>query len=159
MTDPTNGIRIWQSTLSPDLLWLGDHRVDNACVLPGAAYAELALAAATDTFSDDEPWAIRELCLDQVMPVVDGTIVVTTLSGDESKPRVEIRTRKGASGWTTHATATLERSSQSPAEPPTMTGPRPNSIPRNCTAGCAAPASNTDRPSRASKAYPSTTVG
>ena len=122
MTDPTNGIRIWQTTLSPDLLWLGDHRVDNACVLPGAAYAELALAAATDTFGDDEPWAIRELCLDQVMPVVDGTIVITTLSGDESKPRVEIRTRKGASGWTTHATATLERSSQSPAEPPTMIG-------------------------------------
>ena len=122
MTDPTNGVRVWQSTLSPDLLWLGDHRVDNACVLPGAAYAELALAAATDTFGDDEPWAIRELCLDQVMPVVDGTIVITTLSGDESKPRVEIRTRKGASGWTTHATATLERSSQSPAEPPMMTG-------------------------------------
>ena len=56
------------------------------------------------------------------MPVVDGTIVITTLSGDESKPRVEIRTRKGASGWTTHATARLERSSQSPAEPPTMIG-------------------------------------
>ena len=34
-------------------LWLGDHRVDDACVLPGAAYAEMALAAATDTFGDD----------------------------------------------------------------------------------------------------------
>jgi phthiocerol/phenolphthiocerol synthesis type-I polyketide synthase C len=122
VTDPTNGIRIWQSNLSPDLLWLGDHRVDNACVLPGAAYAELALAAATETFGDDKPWAIRELCLVQVMPVVDETIVITTLSGDESKPRVEIRTRTGASEWTTHATATLERRSQSPAEPPRLIG-------------------------------------
>ena len=38
---------------APDLLWLGDHRVDDACVLPGAAYAELALAAATDAFGAD----------------------------------------------------------------------------------------------------------
>ena len=74
VTDPTNGTRVWESTLVPDVLWLGDHRVDNACVLPGAAYAELALAAATDTFGadGDEPWTIRELCLDQVMPIVDG---------------------------------------------------------------------------------------
>ena len=144
-------MRIWQSTLSPDLLWLGDHRVDNACVLPGAAYAELALVAATDAFGadDHEPWTIRELCLDQLMHVVDGTVVVTTLSGDESKPRVEIRTRQGTSGWTTHATATVERSGQPAPEPPTTVGDATNSIPRNCTGGCAAPASNTDRPSRA----------
>ncbi len=50
VTDPTNGTRVWESALGPDVLWLGDHRVDDACVLPGAAYAELALAAATDTF-------------------------------------------------------------------------------------------------------------
>ena len=37
---------------SPDLLWLGDHVIDDLCVLPGAAYAEVALAAATDAFGD-----------------------------------------------------------------------------------------------------------
>ncbi|MBV8348060.1 MAG: polyketide synthase dehydratase domain-containing protein, partial [Mycolicibacterium sp.] len=26
-------------------MWLGDHCIDGACVLPAAAYAELALAA------------------------------------------------------------------------------------------------------------------
>ena len=56
VTDPTNGTRVWESRLSPDLLWLGDHRVDDACVLPGAAYAELALAAAT---THSEPTASR----------------------------------------------------------------------------------------------------
>ena len=124
VTDPTTGIRIWESTIGPDLLWLGDHRVDNACVLPGAAYAELALAAVTDAFGadDDELWMIRELCLDQLMHVVDGTVVATRLSGDQAKPRVEIRTRKGTSEWMTHATATLERSRQSAPEPPTMVG-------------------------------------
>ena len=50
VTDPTNGTRVWESTLGPDVLWLGDHRVDDACVLPGAVYAELALAAATEAF-------------------------------------------------------------------------------------------------------------
>ncbi len=87
VTDPTNGVRVWESTLGPDVLWLDDHRVDDACVLPGTAYAELALAAATDAFGVDvdQPWSISELCLDQLMHVTDGTVVVTTLSGDESK--------------------------------------------------------------------------
>ena len=59
----------------------------SACVLPGAAYAELALAAVTDAFGarSGEPWTIRELCLDQVMHVTDQTVVVTTLTGDESR--------------------------------------------------------------------------
>lgn len=122
VTDPTTGNRIWQSALGPDVLWLNDHRVGDACVLPGAAYAELALAAVTDAFgaNADEPWTISELSLDQVMLVVEGTTVVTTLAGDESKPRVDIRSRAGGSGWTTHATATLERDAQSAGVPPTV---------------------------------------
>jgi phthiocerol/phenolphthiocerol synthesis type-I polyketide synthase C len=118
ITDPTNGVRVWEATLGPELLWLGDHRVDEACVLPGAAYAELAVAAATEAFgtgSDgaDEPWSIRELNLNQVMHVADSTVVVTTLTGDEAAPRVEIRTRTTTSDWVSHASATLERRSGS----------------------------------------------
>ena len=121
VTDPTNGTRVWESRLGPDVLWLGDHCVDDACVLPGAAYAELALAAAADAFDarSGEPWTIRELCLDHVMHVTKQSVVVTTLSGDESAARVEIRSRGAASGWTTHATATIERG---PVLPP---GPAP----------------------------------
>ncbi|MGB8390101.1 acyltransferase domain-containing protein, partial [Mycobacterium sp.] len=114
VTDPTNGTRVWESHLGPDVLWLGDHCVDDACVLPGAAYAELALAAAADAFDAREPWTIRELCLDQVMHVTEQTVVVTTLTGDESAARVEIRSRSTASGWTTHATATIERGTAAP---------------------------------------------
>ena len=122
VTDPTNGTRVWESTLGPDFLWLGDHCVDDACVLPGAAYAELALAAVTEAFGtdSDQPWMIRELCLDQLMHITDATVVVTTLSGDESKPRVEIRSGSGASGWTLHASATLERDGRSAPEPPAV---------------------------------------
>ncbi|REO46716.1 hypothetical protein DSI90_11270, partial [Mycobacterium tuberculosis] len=36
-------------------------------------------------------------------------VLVTTLTGDEQRCQVEIRTRSGSSGWTTHATATVAR--------------------------------------------------
>ena len=122
VTDPTNGTRVWESTLGPDFLWLGDHCVDDVCVLPGAAYAELALAAVTEAFGtdSDKPWMIGELCLDQLMLITDATVVVTTLSGDESTPRVEIRSGSGASGWTVHASATLQRDGRSAPEPPAV---------------------------------------
>ncbi|KLO26339.1 SDR family NAD(P)-dependent oxidoreductase, partial [Mycobacterium haemophilum] len=114
VTDPTNGTRVWENELDPDLLWLGDHVIDDLCVLPGAAYAEVALAAATDAFPDErteqgQPWMICELDLHQVLHVTEGIVLVTTLTGDEQRCRVEIRTRSGSSGWTTHATATVGR--------------------------------------------------
>jgi phthiocerol/phenolphthiocerol synthesis type-I polyketide synthase C len=114
LTDPTNGTRVWESELEPDLLWLGDHVIDDLVVLPGAAYAEVALAAATDTFAtfgaeQEQPWMISELDLHQMLHVTEGTVLVTTLTGDEHRCRVEMRSRSGSSGWTTHATATVAR--------------------------------------------------
>ncbi len=117
VTDPTNGTRVWENRLGPDVLWLGDHVVDGACVLPGAVYAELALAAVTEEFGA-EPWIVRELCLDQVMHVTDDTVVVTRLTGDASNARVEIRSRAGRPGWIRHATATLEHGLPAPARTP-----------------------------------------
>ncbi|MGA9360387.1 MAG: type I polyketide synthase [Mycobacterium sp.] len=115
VTDPTNGTRVWESELDPDLLWLGDHVIDDLCVLPGAAYAEIALAAATDTFAveQDQPWMISELDLHQMLHVTEGTVVVTTLTGDEQLCRVEMRTRSTSSGWIKHATATIARATPS----------------------------------------------
>ncbi len=114
VTDPTNGTRIWESELSPDLLWLGDHVIDDLCVLPGAAYADVALAAATEAFataegSVDRPWMIRELSLHQVLQVTDGTVLVTTLTGNEQNCQIEMRTHSASSGWIKHATATVAR--------------------------------------------------
>ena len=111
VTDPTNGTRVWESTVGPDLLWLNDHRVDDACVLPGAAYAEIALAAATAAFGadDEERWTIHELSLEQVMHLAEETVVVTTLTGDEQQSQIEIRSRRNASEWVVHARAVLQR--------------------------------------------------
>ncbi|OBK23302.1 polyketide synthase [Mycobacterium asiaticum] len=117
VTDPTNGTRVWESELGPDLLWLGDHVIDDLVVLPGAAYAEVVLAAAADTYPDDGPWTISELELHQMLHVTEGTVLVTTLSGDEQRCRAEIRTRSGASGWVVHATAALTRATDDAVPP------------------------------------------
>lgn len=120
VNDPTNGTRVWECAISPGLLWLGDHCVDGVCVLPGAAYADIALAAATDTFAGSS-WMIRELSLDQLMHVTDSTMIATTLTGDDQSCRVEIRTRSAGSGWIKHATATLVPAATAAPETPQPT--------------------------------------
>jgi phthiocerol/phenolphthiocerol synthesis type-I polyketide synthase C len=118
VTDPTNGTRVWERTLSTETLWLGDHAVDEVCVLPGAVFAELALAAATETFGAvDGSWLITELDLEQVLPLGAATAVVTTLSGDESRAVVQIRSGSADLGWTLHASATLQRGDASAGQP------------------------------------------
>ncbi len=49
------------------------------------------------------------MSLDQVLVVGDATVVVTTLSGDESRPVVQVRSGGVDLGWTLHASATLMR--------------------------------------------------
>ncbi|GBG36378.1 Phthiocerol/phenolphthiocerol synthesis polyketide synthase type I PpsC [Mycobacterium montefiorense] len=121
VTDPGTGTRIWECELCPDLLWLGDHVIDDLCVLPGSAYAEVALAAATNAFADAEGsagWMIRELSLHQMLHVTEDTLLVTTLTGDEQTCRIEMRTQNATSGWIKHATATVARETASEDEVP-----------------------------------------
>src|SRR5690606_3270549 len=58
----------WENVLDPQVLpWLADHQVGDAVVFPGAAYAEMALAAAQQWLGGE--WlAIEEL--DIVAPLV-----------------------------------------------------------------------------------------
>jgi phthiocerol/phenolphthiocerol synthesis type-I polyketide synthase C len=108
VTDPTSGTRIWENNIGPNDLWLGHHSVDDVCALPGAAYAEIALAAMTDAFgAEGHTWTIRELTLDRLMHLAAETTIVTTLAGDESMAHIEIGTRGTTSCWTKHASATV----------------------------------------------------
>ena len=46
-----DGSATWENALDPDTcFWLADHKVASAMVLPGAAYVEMALAAAREQF-------------------------------------------------------------------------------------------------------------
>jgi phthiocerol/phenolphthiocerol synthesis type-I polyketide synthase C len=58
----------WENTLDPATLdWLADHQVGGAIVLPGAAYVEMALAAAREWFGKDR-FELEQL--DIIAPVV-----------------------------------------------------------------------------------------
>ncbi|WP_046318482.1 type I polyketide synthase, partial [Mycobacterium sp. UM_Kg1] len=53
--------------------WLDDHRVHNVAVLPGAAYCEMALAAARTSLGESAE--VRDLRFEQILPLEDWTSV------------------------------------------------------------------------------------
>lgn len=105
---PLQGVGpVWENILDPVKdIWLSDHRVGDAIVFPGAAYAEMALAAARLWLGSDTA-AIESLdiaaplvfendhaqCLRCSLNVADGTI------------RIMGRPRLGDGDWVEHATA------------------------------------------------------
>jgi myxalamid-type polyketide synthase MxaE and MxaD len=81
--------------------WLADHQVGGTPVLPGTAYAEIALAAA-------EGGAIESLTLHRLLPLPrDGGVKLHTTvrtSGDRRHLAIHAA---GGDGWTLHAEAIL----------------------------------------------------
>ncbi|MET9862669.1 type I polyketide synthase [Streptomyces smyrnaeus] len=76
--DPDGESRhLWQTTLSSETLsWLGDHRINGVPVLPGAAFCEMALSAAADTFATDVTRvAVTDVELRQFLPLRGETAV------------------------------------------------------------------------------------
>ena len=91
VTDPTNGTRVWKAR-SVRIFWLGDH-LRRRRVRPARGGVRRTRAGGRDRgigTDSDKPWMIRELCLHQLMHITDATVVVTTLSGDESKPALRL---------------------------------------------------------------------
>jgi acyl transferase domain-containing protein/NADPH:quinone reductase-like Zn-dependent oxidoreductase/NADP-dependent 3-hydroxy acid dehydrogenase YdfG/acyl carrier protein len=100
---------VWENTLDPVVLpWLADHKVGGAIVYPGAAYAEMALAAARE-WRGGEHFVVEQL--DIVFPMVfDGKHGRTLrLFIDSCDGRVQIKSRQRLSNdeWTLHATGRL----------------------------------------------------
>ncbi|SHN29555.1 type I polyketide synthase [Cryptosporangium aurantiacum] len=85
--------------------WLADHRVHGVVVLPGAAFAELALAAAVIAFGVPAGRvALTDLELQQILPLSASTELTTTLTGAGA---VEVWGRSAAGDWIRYATATV----------------------------------------------------
>ena len=106
--DLTSG-SAWELDVSAESLpWLADHVVDGSCVLPGAAYLDAALSAASkraglSSMTVEDVRFVAPLVVD---PGDDGTKLRTEL--DESSRRFTIRSRAAASTiWTVHATGRL----------------------------------------------------
>ena len=98
----------WELHLNRQTLpWLADHVVDGLCVLPGAAYLDAALSAASlrtglNSVTAEDIRFVAPLIVDPA----DGTILRTEL--DESSRRFTIRSRGTTSTfWTVHATGRL----------------------------------------------------
>ncbi|MEZ0355728.1 sulfolipid-1 biosynthesis phthioceranic/hydroxyphthioceranic acid synthase [Mycobacterium sp. SA01] len=60
--------------------WLVDHQINNVAALPGAAYCEMALAAARTVFGDDAE--VRDVTFDAMLLLKDLTPVSATASAE-----------------------------------------------------------------------------
>ncbi|MDL2330260.1 SDR family NAD(P)-dependent oxidoreductase [Desulfosarcina sp. OttesenSCG-928-A07] len=108
----------WENVLDPVVLpWLSDHRVDGAIVFPGAAYAEMALAAAREWLKTEFP-AVEEL--DMVSPLVfdddHARTVRFILNPRDGGFQIKSRQRLSADPWTLHATGRIIEAFDRPSE-------------------------------------------
>lgn len=113
---PEGGRHLWRADVGVDALpWLADHAVHGVPVLPGAAYAEMALSAAAEVLGGDPgSLVLRGLELDQVLALGDHADVTTSVTmTDAGDARIEVHARaEGAAAgtpMTRHATATVGR--------------------------------------------------
>ena len=111
----------WELELSPRLLpYLVDHRIQESILLPGAAFAEMALAAAHEVFGAGV-YVIEELAFRKALflPEASDPRLHTVL--DPKKATVEIYsytpTASGEARWTLHSAARLRQNPPSEATP------------------------------------------
>jgi polyketide synthase 5 len=65
---------VWQADVGTAALpWLGDHQIGNVTVLPGAAYCEMALAAAHAVLG--EASEVRDICFEQALLLDEQTTI------------------------------------------------------------------------------------
>lgn len=95
----------WDNTLDPLMLpWLGDHKVGGAVVFPGAAYAEMALAAAREWLGG-ESFAFEQL--DILSPLVfdeeHARSLRFMLNPRDGSFQIKSRQRLSTDEWSLHA--------------------------------------------------------
>ncbi len=70
---------VWQSDVGTDAQpWLGDHQVHNVAALPGAAYCEMALAAARTVFGDAAE--VQDIAFEEMLLLEEETPVSAVAS-------------------------------------------------------------------------------
>ncbi len=109
----------WEVQLDPATLpMLADHRVGDAVVLPGAAYLEMAMAAAREWYGAGGQ-IVEEL--DILAPVAfdgeHGRTLRLTFSPADLRFRIEGRQRLADTPWTLHAQGRLLGAPTSPVAP------------------------------------------
>ncbi len=123
----------WELEVSPRLLpYLADHRIQGSVLLPGAAFGEIALAAANEIFGPGM-YTLKELTFRKALflPDISDPRLQTVL--DPQRATVEIYsytpTASGEARWTLHSTARLSQSAPNEGSPRLDL----NAIRQNCT--------------------------
>ncbi|MFQ2879631.1 sulfolipid-1 biosynthesis phthioceranic/hydroxyphthioceranic acid synthase [Mycobacterium sp. MS3] len=97
---------VWQTDVgTATLAWLDDHQVRNVAALPGAAYCEMALAAAAEVFGDGAE--ARDIGFEQML-LLDDETPIDAVATVQAPGVVDFVVESAQDGETTrHATASL----------------------------------------------------
>ncbi|MCK2237258.1 MULTISPECIES: type I polyketide synthase [unclassified Crossiella] len=120
---PEDGRHLWSAEVGLEALpWLTDHRVDEVPVLPGVAYAEIALSAASAAFGlPISQVQASDVALHRPLALGARTGLTTVLiPGGDLRGLVNIYSRAEDDVWLLHATAKVAA-----AEPVSSTDPDP----------------------------------
>ncbi len=107
---------VWQGDVGTSVLsWLSDHQVHNVAALPGAAYCEMALAAAAEVFG--EAAEVRDITFEQML-LLDEQTPIDAVASIDAPGVVNFTVETNRDGETTrHATAAL-RAAEDDCPPP-----------------------------------------
>ncbi|ADP82377.1 type I polyketide synthase [Pseudofrankia inefficax] len=99
---------LWSAEVgTSDARWLADHTVHGVPVLPGAAHAELALAAATAVLGSPDV-VVSDLEIHRIVPLADHTTLTVSLRVTDTGGTVDVHSRTaGPDRWVRCATATV----------------------------------------------------
>ena len=95
----------WRNLIDATVVpYLADHRIDDEIVVPGTAFAEMALAVAREIFPDG-PIGLEDFDLLQWLPLQADAMreLSVRLNGDTQIVEIWSRPRLGADEWTLHA--------------------------------------------------------
>ena len=111
--------------------YLADHRIDGEIVVPGSAFAEMALAVARETFPNG-PVGLEDFDLLQWLPLLPDAMreLSVRLHGDSLVVEIWSRPRLAANEWTLHARGRIV---QIASPTPAVVAPR-HDLPRCLTA-------------------------
>ena len=109
----------WELEVNPHVLpYLADHRIQGSVLLPGAAYIEMALAAACEAFGEGD-YVIKELLFRKALflPETSDPRLQTVVNLEQATVEIYSYTPTVESRWALHATMKLHKCQPGLARP------------------------------------------
>jgi polyketide synthase 12/epothilone polyketide synthase D len=107
------GVRLWEARLDAETVgWLKDHRVGGAVVLPGTAYVEMGLWAATEAFGKEGRYELEEVRFREALVLGESGRRVQVVLTEEGAAQGGFRVSsqgEGETQWTLHASGRVRR--------------------------------------------------